>query len=112
MKRGAMETPYEDGMSEEQKNACRMIGFLAASIRGDWADVKRRLNVIRKLSKEVEKPEWVQQIDENRADIEYDGRWMRDYWDGPYTPGYDVQDIIDVGYAVYIGLFPDLDNDN
>jgi hypothetical protein len=63
----------------------KMIGILAGDIRQGWGEqVDDRLDCIIKLSKMIGRNDWVVEIEANRDDINYDGRWMRDAWSGPY----------------------------
>ena len=106
------DTSYEDTMSQEQKNVCTMIGYIAGNIRWSWGEkVTERLDAIRELCEKVEKPDWRQEIDDNEEDIRYDGRWMRNCWSGPYNMNCTKQDIIDLGYEDYVHIFCDISDD-
>jgi hypothetical protein len=75
------------------------IGILTHDIRTNWSNIDNRLDAIIDLCKQINKVEWVQEIENNLEDIYYDGRWFRS-WDGPYadldctpeTVGHDLYD--------------------
>lgn len=67
------------------------IAWIAGSIRNDWTNVNERLRIIRSLCLLLDtdqSKEWIDQINENCIAIIEDGRWMRDFWKGPYRTDY------------------------
>lgn len=78
----------------------RVISALAFSIRSSWGDgtVQTRLDIIQRLCVLLDTDEsmsWYQSIDQYNEEIHVDGRWMRDYWEGPYGDLCYLQDLID-----------------
>lgn len=67
------------------------VGILAESIRGRSRDIGDRLEEMLEILKAEGRHDLIQEIEDSRDDIYYDGRWFRDCWSGPY--GSDIQDL-------------------
>jgi hypothetical protein len=101
---------FYDKMSSDQLKICNMIGLLACDIRGDWRDVDDRLDAIIELCERVGMQEWIDEIDDNKDDIYYDGRWFRDCWSGPYEDDGSIDDVGQELYDEFYSIFSHPEN--
>lgn len=81
---------------DRNKHLMSLLGIIARSIRDDWNCIGNRIDTMYEICSQLGKLEWAKSLQEEKDDIIYDGRWMRDTWEGPYGQCYwdDVQEII------------------
>lgn len=100
--------PTAGPSAKEHKKQCKIkiIAALADDIRGDWSqNTAYRVQLMMKLCIDIEKIEWAVQLKANMDLIIEDGRWMRDYWMGPYGATSQEEIGDDVLYEKYKDCF-------
>ena len=97
-----------DIQAEKENNlraaAMRVIASLAYDIRGCWNEyVKHRVRLIEQIARDHYIG--IEEID--LEDAEYDGRWFRDVWNGPYGAECTVKDLELLGLDKDIFNYPE-----
>lgn len=86
----------------------RVIGALAADIRGDWSHaVDTRIDTMIQLCQKVSEAGWIKKLKSNRGRIKQDGRWFRDSWDGPYGGTITYQELESLGLTPHDFNYPE-----
>jgi len=88
-----------------RKDTHIILGLLAQDIRGSWGNGTRcRVKAMVRLCYDLGENEWANLLEYSTLEIEFDGRWMRDSWPGPYYVNYENMECKEL-IKGYINLF-------